>query len=1098
MSRILLVLIAVLALAGTAVWLATPARTGRGAHATETTPATAETVREAPVLAPAPAMPPAEGPPAAVEPAAPASAARREAATPKDAELAGAQWVDGRVLFPAGTPDDEELFVIAKGKDFADGSDHRVAVARDGSFRVAFSAKTRSGRFELEARYLYLDELARWKSSESDGTVVLAPLLGTRIAGRVRLPPGTDAAGAGGRLEIEVTRRSGNSFDDETVSQHELSQGLEFAFDALTPASDPDRSYEVSYDGEVLLGKSGKLLPEAGKTLALELELRPGLVLSGSVRDEGRAPLAGAELMASVQSSPGSWNRSNWRTTESEADGSFRLGALAGGEVELRCELQGYEPLERQLGKLEEGQDVRDIALVMTRGSAISGVVRWPDGTPAEATLVLVPHRTSPEWSPEQGEVGGASDAGGAFSISGLSQESYRVTARATKTEEVVEKSAITGKERTKKRRTQWSAEIDPVEVGTQSLVLTLSLGLTVSGRVLDDLGTPLADFGVVAGRLEDGPGSSDWDGDLSRSFRDTDGSFRLEGFAPGEWELWGWSKDHAQSEPVRVTLPAAGPVELVVPREAAVNGRVLDPSGASFPRAALEAKRDSRRSRPFSIDDEATADAQGFFEIHGLGPGSMVLQAHGSTFAPSEPQTVEVRAGETITGLVLRLRPGGTLLGELLGADGLPQAGRMVSISDQRGFYENPTTEPDGRFRASGVPPGEIFVRAETLEGIQLRQSVTLAEGETVRMRLAPPGSVVRVYGHVRAAGEPLAGARVFAIQSGEPGRLSGGGSSSSSSSSSSRTGEDGAYEIRLPGTGRYWLSIQGDGETALSWRVTLDVPAVEALAFDVSIPVGRISGRVTDTLGQALAGVLVQSQPERHEGGAHGSARVLTDAEGRYELRVPAGQHAVSAGGARNSWFQHAGQAYAESGVGNLSVSENGHVRGIDLVLTRGGTLAGVARNADGSSAPRVEVWSEEAGAPGWSDENGRFEITGLAPGTHHVRARSRKGATREPVVVQITAGETRQVELELVAGTRVHLTVRENGALVGSDIRVQDERGRHQRVESGENGQAWLGPLVPGRYTVRAQRDGKQVEREFEVTAGQEESELELVFE
>jgi hypothetical protein len=74
-----------------------------------------------------------------------------------------------------------------------------------------------------------------------------------------------------------------------------------------------------------------------------------------------------------------------------------------------------------------------------------------------------------------------------------------------------------------------------------------------------------------------------------------------------------------------------------------------------------------------------------------------------------------------------------------------------------------------------------------------------------------------------------------------------------------------------------------------------------------------------------------------------------------------------------------------------------------------------------------------------------------------------------------------------------------VRQNGAPVGSEIRVLDEHGRQQVVQSGRSGEAMIGPLVPGRYTITAQREGKKAEKVLEVLAGGgRELEAELVFE
>ncbi len=83
---------------------------------------------------------------------------RRAVLTPLEAELKHAQWVEGRVKFPDGTPADEKLVVEARGKKFSNDSLHSVEVGRDGAFRVAFSKDTRSGWLRIQARYSYLAE----------------------------------------------------------------------------------------------------------------------------------------------------------------------------------------------------------------------------------------------------------------------------------------------------------------------------------------------------------------------------------------------------------------------------------------------------------------------------------------------------------------------------------------------------------------------------------------------------------------------------------------------------------------------------------------------------------------------------------------------------------------------------------------------------------------------------------------------------------------------------------------------------------------------------------------------------------------------------
>jgi carboxypeptidase family protein len=1096
MPRVLLALLVVAGVSAGVVWLVTKGegRRGRGAPPVAAVEPGAQpaTTKEPAPLAPPPAAP-APVPVASAPAREPAPAAREAMPSLPAEELASAQWIEGRVVLPPGTPADEELFVTADGRDFEGKRDHRVRVEPDGSFRVAFSEKTRSGRIELDARYLYLEEPFRWKRGEASGPLVLEPRLGGRIVGRLRPPPGAGGGDVGGRIELFRTSRSASESSSEQLASRPLvpAPEPEFAFDGLAPSREGPEGYELGYDGERFLARNLPVVLEPGQTRTVELELKPGVTLAGVVRDERGAPLADVQLNATVTYDGGTWSSAHHRNGKSAADGTFRLGALAVGEVQLRAEIANFQPLTKDLGELAAGTDVTDVELVFTRGQSISGHVRWPDGSPAEAMLTLVPRSSQPYWKDRVQESEGKSDADGAFAIGGLTAEAYRVTAKATKTEEVSETSEITGRERKKKQRRQWNAELDSVALGTSDLVLTLTSGLELAGTVTDERGTPLDAFFLTARRVE-GLSRSGMDSPR-RGFRDAGGQFVMTGLAPGSWELSGQSSGHADGS-VRVTLPSSEPVVLVLPRGASLSGRVLDPAGAPVADAdvALDTEG-SFSSMHFSLGEDDETDADGFFALEDVSPGSTTLQASAPGFAPSAPLALEVVAGESTTGLVLTLRPGARILGELVGSDGRPEVERTVRANSD-GFHGSAETDAEGRFEIADVPPGEHRLWADTSEGIQIQQSVSVAEGETVRVRLAPPGGLVRLHGVVRAGGAPLAKANLYASRRGEDGR-------STSTSSSAETDDEGAYELGLAGAGKYWLHVNGAEESSFSWRASVEVPEVQSFAFDVAIPLGRISGRVTDTSGQALSAQLVRSEPELHEGGAHGSSQVLTDADGRYELLVPAGRHAVTAGGSLKWWSPEPATAWSEARVAGLVVAENGHLRGIDLRLEAGGTLAGTVKNADGTGAAFAMLWADDGGRGkelGWCDDTGRFELAGVAAGRHRIGARGQAGTTRELVTVEIAVGQTSRLELVLLPARLVHLSVRQASQPVGSEIECFDERSERQTVNTGENGEAWLGPLVPGTYTVRAERDGKRAERAFEVTSGTEAMELTLVFE
>jgi hypothetical protein len=144
---------------------------------------------------------------------------------------------------------------------------------------------------------------------------------------------------------------------------------------------------------------------------------------------------------------------------------------------------------------------------------------------------------------------------------------------------------------------------------------------------------------------------------------------------------------------------------------------------------------------------------------------------------------------------------------------------------------------------------------------------------------------------------------------------------------------------------------------------------------------------------------------------------------------------------------------------------------------------------------------VWVEGEGrnSQARAAEGGRFEMR-LAPGSHLVGASlmARDDVGCAPVEVAVAAGETRAVALTLVPARLVTVTVRQKGVLVGSEMQAFDEKGRKQRVQTLENGHAVLGPVVPGRYTVRAQRDGLVAEQTFDVRADEKERAVEIAFE
>src|SRR5687768_17600997 len=103
MPRAALALLVLLALGGAAAWLVGAERgpRARGVYAGRAA-VEAETAAE---------LAPARGTNSTATGVPPEASREALRVTPED-ELVGAQWVEGRVVFPAGTPADEEAYVL--------------------------------------------------------------------------------------------------------------------------------------------------------------------------------------------------------------------------------------------------------------------------------------------------------------------------------------------------------------------------------------------------------------------------------------------------------------------------------------------------------------------------------------------------------------------------------------------------------------------------------------------------------------------------------------------------------------------------------------------------------------------------------------------------------------------------------------------------------------------------------------------------------------------------------------------------------------------------------------------------------------------------
>ncbi len=362
----------------------------------------------------------------------------------------------------------------------------------------------------------------------------------------------------------------------------------------------------------------------------------------------------------------------------------------------------------------------------------LAGTVRDPQGRPIAGAVIRVSLHRAPDKVARTG-------VAGTYRLDRIPAFPDRIAITAGGYEPFI----TDGPRLPRQARVRWDAELDPLD--------------GVFGVVLGG-GWPVPEAFVslrVAGqerRLESG--RTDEGGRFSLGWPDRSGPFVVAAY----------SSVHGRAE-VQVTAPGEITVEL--PGGGYVQGQVVDREGHAISSFSLSAGPMTFMAGGPAAQSFDSGGGQ--FRLGPLAPGRTSLWAAAEGYQPGEVPNLDIRPGETVSGVVVKLAASTYLSGRVTdattgrpvtGALVLPAEWRAAALAEVVGGY----TDEQGRYRLTALPGARtsIKVSAEGYRPLLVGGVEGGADGEAVRdFSVTPQASDARPATELTGIGAVLRPAR-------------------------------------------------------------------------------------------------------------------------------------------------------------------------------------------------------------------------------------------------------------------------------------------------------------------------------------------------
>jgi RNA polymerase sigma-70 factor (ECF subfamily) len=552
---------------------------------------------------------------------------------------------------------------------------------------------------------------------------------------------------------------------------------------------------------------------------------------------------------------------------ETTKQGVATFSAAVPGGYQLAAWAEGYAHV---FSWLQVGSGETTAELVLVPGARVAGTVVDEAGAPVAGARVV--YSGASDWM-QQGDdrrdaVVSGSDGG--FAFAAMPAGSFR-----------------------------FLASHDALAPGTSTLVtldgktertgvtITMAKGSTVSGRVLDGSGKPVAGARVRLGSAQRTMIAAP----PRQAYSDDQGAFEISGMPRRELVAVAIHETAAsQSVPVDATKGDVSGVTLALDVTGTIAGIVVDPTGQPVEGVQVSAgpSFSDSRAAPDMVNwrlrgfPRELTDAGGRFTLTGLAPGSYLVAARPAHSASRGRQTfgegTPAQTGQRDLKIVLE--PEGAVTGKVAFADGTAPPAYTVSVNFQQQSF---ATEEFTLDALAPVKKAELSVRGPTFQARTLE--IAIDPGKTTDVGTITVAKGRGLGGIVLADGRPVAGATVYA------GRMIFGTGSSSAAQMMSPMGR-GTKTVTTGEDGTFTLTGFGDGDLTIvaehpsigrskALRLPTEMPGQTELTLELQV-FGALSGILRQG-GKPAEGVFVSAQSTTSPGALY---NVASGPDGAYRF--------------------------------------------------------------------------------------------------------------------------------------------------------------------------------------------------------------------